>query len=124
MTYEEFEDSLRTAYEAYAQQVRDIHVRWTTNWPDGERLIELARTLCESDGYHPDDLVMGFPKQPPCYAGKHSVAVVFPVKPLWCQYTGEAKAALEFMQKAQSQKAPDTKAVVDFLSEIRKAAGR
>lgn len=118
-----FRDQMHATVLNFESNIRRHHTDRALAYESGEQLIGLARALCESEGRNPDNIVLGTAGSQPCMDGKNTTAFICPVAPLWWHYLSEAGAALRFMKAAKANK-PDTKAVVDFMAEVRKAAGR
>lgn len=120
----QFRDGMHATVLNFEGDIRRIHTDRALAYESGEQLIGLARALCESEGRNPDNIVLGAMGSQPYLDGKNTTAFICPIAPLWWHYLSEAGAALRFMKAAQSTDKPTTEAVVDFMGEVRKAAGR
>ncbi len=79
--------------------VREEHQSYVKNMsPEQRRAYNIARKLCENDGYNPDDVSMGNPKQPPMMHAKGTVAIIAPLQPVWALYFNDACAAINIVE--------------------------
>lgn len=107
---------------ALLEAARDSAVADAIVSPDGERLMAMARKLCERAGHDPDEVVMGLPDQAPTTGAKGLPTVYLPMGPAWYLYWDEAVRALALVRETEPETEPEKESEKETVDEGQKSA--
>ena len=62
---------------------------------NSKKVKAVAKKFCINDGRQPEDIVMGYGRQPPQVGAKGNAIIFAPVQPSWVLYVPEAKLFFE-----------------------------
>lgn len=116
-------EELQAVTRRYQEEVLAITIEEVAAWPNGSKLIGLARALCntigtsyDADDAYADRLTLGQPGWEHARDVKRTLAFSCLPRPAWYHFLNEAKVALQYLGcEVTLEKG------VDFMAAVREA---
>ena len=123
MTDNDYDDAIRATVVNFCADIARLSEEQAKAWPNGEKMIGLARALCVSTSPYSGNiestnrLTLGIEGGEIMRDVKRTAAMQMPVRPAWWLFLREAKIALDYL----GADVPNEKAV-DFMKAVREVA--
>ncbi len=123
MTDQDYEDRVRDTVNAFCTDIARLSEEQAKTWPNGDRLVGLAKSLCcAASPYMRDEedanrLTLGIAGGQITHDVKRTAALQMPIRPAWWHFLSEAAIAVKYL----GADVPQDKAV-DFMKAVREIA--
>lgn len=123
MTDNDYEDTIRAITMNFCDDVGRLTMEQVKAWPNGEKMMGLAKSLCASASPYVNGLeetnriTLGIAGAQIITDVKRTASMQMPVRPAWWHFLPEAKIAIDYLGADVSKEK-----AVDFMKAVREIA--